>query len=76
MSIQNGVAERVIRTTENSMRAMIKNAGLSIEFWAEAAKTDAYLRNRIVTGPLVDEAFTTPKEAFIEIKPSIDHVRV
>ena len=76
MSIQNGVAERAIRTTENSVRAMIKDAGLPIEFWAEAAKTDAYLRNRTATGPLVDGAPTTPEEAFTGIKPSIDHVRV
>jgi len=76
MSIQNEVAERVIRITENSMRAMIKNAELPIEFWAEAAKTDAYLRNRTVTRPLIDEALTISKKAFTEIKPSIDHVRV
>jgi len=76
MSIQNGVAERVIRTTENSVRAMIKDAELLIEFWAEAAKTDVYLRNRTVTEPLVDGALTTPEKAFIGIKPSIDHVRV
>ncbi len=76
MSIRNGVVERVIRITENSMRAMIKNAELLIEFWAEAAKTDAYLRNRTVTRLLIDEASTTSEEAFIGIKPSIDHVRV
>ena len=76
MLIQNEVVERVIRITENSMRAMIKNAELLIEFWAEAAKTDAYLRNRTVTRLLIDEASTTSEEAFIGIKPSIDHVRV
>ena len=34
---QNGVPERDIRTTENNVRAMIKEAGLLIEFWPEAA---------------------------------------
>ena len=45
MSIQNGVAERAIQTTENSVQAMIKDAELPIEFWVKAAETDAYLRN-------------------------------
>ncbi len=76
MSIQNGVAERAIRTTENSVRAMIKDAKLPIEFWAEAAKTDAYLRNRTATGPSVNGNLMTPEEAFTGIKPSIDHIRV
>ncbi len=75
-SLQNGVAERGIRTTENSIRAMIKEAELPIEFWPEAAQTDAYLRNRVATGPLVDGKLTTPIEAFTGIKPSIDHLRV
>jgi len=32
MSIQNDVAERAIRITENSVHAMIKKTELSIEF--------------------------------------------
>ena len=76
MSIQNGVAERAIQTTENSVRAMIKDAELPIEFWAEAAETDAYLRNRTSTGPTVDGNPTSPEEAFTGEKPSIDHIRV
>ena len=76
MSIQNGVAERAIRTTENSVRAMIKEAQLPIEFWVQAAQTDAYLRNRTATGPLIDGKQTTPEEAFTGVKPSIDHIRV
>jgi len=76
MSIQNGVAERAIRTTENSIRAMIKEAELPIEFWAEAAETDSYLRNRTATGPVIDGKLTTPEEAFTGTKPSIDHIRV
>ena len=45
MSIQNGVAERAIQTTENSVRAMIKDVELPIKFWVEVAETDAYLQN-------------------------------
>ena len=76
MSIQNGVVERSIQTAENSIRAMIKDAGLPIEFWVEAAQTDAYLRNRIATGPVVSGKLTSPEEAWTRVKPSIDHLRV
>lgn len=75
-SIQNGVAERGIRTTENQIRAMIKDAELPIEFWPEAGGADAYIRNRVATGPIVDGNPTTPMEAFTGVKPSIDHLRV
>jgi len=76
MSIQNGVAERAIRITESSVRAMIKDAKLPIEFWAEAAKTNAYLRNRTATGPSVNGNLMTSEKAFTGIKPSINHIRV
>ena len=74
-SRQNGVPERDIRTTENNVRAMIKEAGLPIEFWPEAAMTDAYIRNRVGTGPVLKDEKTTPMEAFEGVKPSIDHIR-
>lgn len=76
MSIQNGVSERTIRTTENSVQAMIKEAELPIEFWAEAAQTDAYLRNRTATGPIIDGRQTMSEEAFTGVKPSIDHIHM
>ncbi len=58
------------------MRVIIKNAELLIKFWAKAAKTDVYLRNRIITKFLINEAFTTSKKTFIKIKFLINHVRV
>ncbi len=74
MSIQNEVVERIIHITENSMWVLIKNAELLIEFWTEAAKTDVYLRNQIITRLLINEALMISKKTFIEIKLSIDHV--
>ena len=76
MSTQNGVAERGIRTIENSVRAMLKDAELPLEFWPEAAQADVYLRNRVATGPMIDGNPTAPIEAFTGVKPSIDHIRV
>ena len=58
-SHQNGVVERSIQITENSIRAMVENLDLSLEFWDEAAMINAYLRNRIVIGPLINEKSTS-----------------
>ena len=74
--IQNDIAERGIRTTENDVRAMIQDAGLPMEFWPEAAQTDAYVRNRLDTGPTINDEPTSPIQAFTGIKPSVDHLRV
>lgn len=75
-SSQNGVAERSIQTSENSARAMLKDAKMPIEFWDEAVKADTYLRNRTATGPIINEKQTCPEEAYSGEKPSIDHIRV
>ena len=75
-SHQNGVAERSIQSSENSIRAMIEDADLPIEFWDEAALTDAYIRCRTATGPIIDGKVQTPYQAFYGEVPSIDHMRV
>lgn len=75
-SIQNEIAERGIRITENQIRVMIKDVGLFIEFWHEASRADAYIRNRVDTRFIIDENSTTSIETFTEVKSSIDHFRV
>ena len=67
-SRQNDIPKRDVRTTENNIRPMIKKAGLPMEFWSEAAATDAYIRNRVGTGPVVDGGRITPIEAFEGVK--------
>lgn len=62
---------------------MLKDAGLPVEFWDEAALTHAYLRNRMKAGPtvtrLVNGKETTrrvcPQEAWTKKPVSIDHIR-
>jgi uncharacterized protein YabE (DUF348 family) len=49
-SSQNGVTERTIQTTENNVRAMLKEAGLPLELWDGATRVDSYLRNRTSVG--------------------------
>jgi len=80
MSSQNGVAERSIQTTENGVRAIIKEAGLPIELWHKAAEADAYLRNRTACGPYRTrddrKERITPEEAYTGVIPNINHIRV
>ena len=58
------------------MRAMIKEAGLPIEFWDKAAEADIYVRNRTQSGPIINGKQVSPEEAFTGTRPSIDHIRV
>lgn len=55
---------------------MLKDADLPLEFWDWAVESDAYVRNRVSGGPLVDGIRISPEEAYTGEKPSIDHIRV
>lgn len=68
---QNGVAERYNRTVVQIVRAMFTWAGLPVTFWAEAAKTANYLRNRLPSG----EDKMCPEELWSAKKPSVDHLK-
>ena len=70
---QNGVAERMNRTIQESARSMLKTAGLSDSFWAEAVLTAVVLRNRSPTVAVKD---MTPHEAFIGSKPDVANLKV
>ena len=74
-SFQNGTAEKSIQTSENDFRAMLKGQGLPLEFWDEAATASAYVRNRIMNGPSVEDRIFSPYEAFYGHMPSINHLR-
>ncbi len=70
---QNGVVERMNRTIQESARSMIYGAGLTDEFWAEAALTAVVLRNRSPT-KAVEEI--TPYQCFLGSKPNVSNFRV
>jgi len=81
-SHQNGAAERNIQTSEAGMRALLAEAELPLEFWDEAILADAYMRNRVETGPTVNpdedvlhRSRISPYEAYYEKIPSIKHIR-
>ena len=74
-SNQNGVAERAIQTTWANARAMLKDGDVPNALWDYAVETDAYIRNRVTNGPIVDGKKISPEEAYSGKRPSIDHIR-
>jgi hypothetical protein len=54
------------------MRAMLKKAGLPLEFWDETFEHDAYIRNCTNIGPDSNGINRSPTEAFIGTLPDIE----
>jgi len=74
MHQQNGKAERVIRTIEGRVLAMLHFVGLSQTYWGEAALTAAYLHNRTESRAL--PSGKTPYEMLHGVHPDLSHLRV
>lgn len=70
---QNPIAEVGNRTTVEKARALRKQAGLPLEFWAEAVNTAVYLENRT---PIASKNFKTAFELWHGYTPKYDHLRV
>ena len=70
---QNGIAERMNRTIQESARSMLHDAELPYSFWAEAVATAVILRNR---SPTVSVENETPYESFNGRKPDVSHLKV
>uniref|UniRef100_A0AAV1TJN9 Integrase catalytic domain-containing protein n=1 Tax=Peronospora matthiolae TaxID=2874970 RepID=A0AAV1TJN9_9STRA len=69
----NGTAERAIRTIVTIGRSLLHHAKLEKCFWAEAAMTAIYIKNRLPS-PKIDHK--TPFEIVYKSKPSVKHMRV
>lgn len=63
---QNGVPERKNRSICEATKAIIHDQDLPMFLWVEASSTTVYVQNRSPHQILGD---TTPKEAFIGVKP-------
>ncbi|MBC7870646.1 MAG: DDE-type integrase/transposase/recombinase [Chitinophagaceae bacterium] len=74
-SQSNGVAERALRTIFDRTRCLLADAGLSQKYWAFAATTAVYLKNRSPSAAL-SNLRKTPFEAWHGFKPSLKHLRV
>ena len=69
----NGTAERAVRTIVTIGRSMLHYAKLDKCFWAEAAMTAIYIKNRLPSPNIQDQ---TPFEIVYGSKPSVKHMRV
>ena len=69
---QNGAAERLNRTILERVRAMLEDSGMPKEYWAEAACTAGYIRNR---SPASGRD-KTPWELFFGKKPDVSCMRI
>jgi histone deacetylase 1/2 len=72
-SQQNGRAERVLRTLNDSVRTLLFHAHLPPRFWAEALHTATYLLN---LRPCRPRAYSTPHELLFQRPPEYQHLRV
>ena len=71
---KNGKAERVMRTLQGRILAMLVAAQLPLTYWGEAALTATYLFNLSITSTL--PSGVTPFEMFHGRKPNVSHLRV
>ena len=69
----NGTVERAIRTIVTIGRSLLHHAKLDKCFWAEAAMTAIYVKNRLPSPKIPD---MTPFEMVCKSKPSVKHMRV
>ena len=68
---QNGAAERLNRTLQERVRAMLADSGLPESVWAEAVSTANFIRNRSPVG----SRDKTPWELFFGSKPDVSELR-
>lgn len=71
---QNGVAERGMRTVKESGDALLRDAGMDVEYWPDAYKFAVYLLNRSPTSTLPKNI--TPFEALFHKKPNLSMIRI
>lgn len=69
---QNGKSERLNRTLEDRVRAMLYTSGMPANLWAEAMCTAAHIRN---LAPVTSHA-VTPWERFRGVKPDVEHLKI
>lgn len=70
---QNGVAERVNRTIMEATRSMLQDAGMEKQYWAEAANTAVFIKNR---SPTKAVRGITPEEKWTGKKVDLSNMRV
>ena len=68
----NGIAERTIGVLTNAICAMLHDADLPKDLWAEAYNSATYVRNRLLTSTIDG---LTPYEMVYGVKPNLANLR-
>ena len=55
---------------------MFQNVELFIKFWFEVKKTDAYIRNCVITNSIIDKKEINFIKVFTEIQSFINYLRI
>ena len=71
----NGMAERLNRTLNTSARAMLIQANMPQQFWAEAILTAAEIKNMLPHSAFGDDDLTSPYERWHNKSPPLQHQR-
>jgi hypothetical protein len=71
---KNGKMERVFRTIQGRMLAMLTAAQLPLTYWGEAALTAGFLLNLTISSTLPKDV--TPFELMKNAKPDVSHLKV
>lgn len=71
-SPQNGRAERVLRTLNDNMRALLYHTSMPTSFWPDALATTTYLLNRKLCR---SRRNSIPFELLFRCRPKYDHLR-
>jgi transposase InsO family protein len=72
-SAQNGKAERILRTLNNSVHTLLLHASMPASYWAEALAAACYLLNRRPSSSIHSQI---PYTCLFGTPPSYDHLRV
>lgn len=73
ISQQNGKSERMIRTINNAIRALLFQAKLKLSYWVEALHVAAHLLNILPSSSIASKS---PFSVLFNKDPTYDHLRV
>jgi hypothetical protein len=72
-SLQNGKAERTLRTTNNMIRSLVFYAFFPVRYWIDGLHTATYLLNRLFSMTIHESC---PYVTLHGVAPSYEHLRV
>jgi hypothetical protein len=72
-SLQNGKAERILRTINDMLRSLLFQASIPVRYWVEGLHSATYLLNRLPTKAI---SMTSPYFTLNGVTPSHEQLRI